>query len=108
MSSYVYATARERERECLDAVEAAFDITSRALLERLGLPAGSTCVEVGAGGGSMACWLADRVGPAGRVVATDIDLTWLERLGRDDIQLRNHDIATDDLEAEATSVRKPF
>ncbi|HEX3613583.1 MAG TPA: hypothetical protein VHU88_17980 [Sporichthyaceae bacterium] len=42
------------------------------------------------------------------MVATDIDLTWLERLGRDDIQLRNHDIATDDLEAEATSRRKPF
>ena len=35
------------------------------------------CWEVGAGGSSVASWLAARVGPSGRVLATDIDTTWL-------------------------------
>jgi SAM-dependent methyltransferase len=33
---------------------------------------GRRCLEVGAGGGSIAVWLADRVGPSGEVVATDV------------------------------------
>jgi SAM-dependent methyltransferase len=33
--------------------------------------AGAHCLEVGAGAGSMATWLADRVGPDGSVTATD-------------------------------------
>jgi SAM-dependent methyltransferase len=36
----------------------------------LGL-AGASCLEVAAGGGSIAAWLAERVGPTGRVLATD-------------------------------------
>ena len=35
---------------------------SIALLNELGVAPGSTCAELGAGGGSMAAWLADRVG----------------------------------------------
>jgi ubiquinone/menaquinone biosynthesis C-methylase UbiE len=33
---------------------------------------GKRCLEVGAGGGSIAVWLADRVGPDGSVLATDL------------------------------------
>ncbi|WP_305785486.1 class I SAM-dependent methyltransferase [Symbioplanes lichenis] len=33
---------------------------------------GRRCLEVGAGGGSVAQWLADRVGPHGSVLATDL------------------------------------
>lgn len=33
---------------------------------------GARCLEIGAGGGSIAIWLAERVGPTGSVVATDI------------------------------------
>jgi NitT/TauT family transport system substrate-binding protein len=33
---------------------------------------GALCLEVGTGSGSMATWLAERVGPGGHVVATDI------------------------------------
>jgi ubiquinone/menaquinone biosynthesis C-methylase UbiE len=35
---------------------------------------GWRCLEVGAGRGSMAVWLAQRVGPSGHVVATDVDV----------------------------------
>lgn len=34
--------------------------------------AGKRCLEVGAGGGSVALWLAEQVGPAGHVTATDL------------------------------------
>jgi SAM-dependent methyltransferase len=39
--------------------------------------AGGRCLEVGAGGGSVARWLAERAGPAGRVVATDVNIRHL-------------------------------
>jgi SAM-dependent methyltransferase len=42
-------------------------------LTGLGDLVGAHCLEVGAGGGSIARWLADQVGPTGRVVATDIN-----------------------------------
>jgi ubiquinone/menaquinone biosynthesis C-methylase UbiE len=35
-------------------------------------PVGAYCLEVGAGGGSIATWLAERVGDDGRVVAVDL------------------------------------
>jgi len=42
-------------------------------LSGLGDLTGSRCLEVGAGGGSIARWMADQVGPAGRVLATDLN-----------------------------------
>ena len=38
---------------------------------------GSRCLVVGAGGGSIARWLADQVGPFGQVIATDLDIRHL-------------------------------
>jgi hypothetical protein len=35
---------------------------------------GWRCLEVGSGGGSIAAWLCDRVGPDGSVLATDLDI----------------------------------
>ena len=58
-------------------------------------------MEVGAGGGSIARWLSERVGPSGQVVATDIDVRFLEHLTADNIQVRSHDIQNDDLESAA-------
>jgi SAM-dependent methyltransferase len=46
----------------------------------------------------MAVWLADRVGPTGRVVATDVDLTYLSRLEAPNLEVRRHDILEDPLE----------
>lgn len=42
-------------------------------LDRLGVSCGWRCLEVGAGHGSIARWLAERVGPTGSVLAADID-----------------------------------
>jgi SAM-dependent methyltransferase len=41
-------------------------------LAATGVTHGWRCLEVGAGGGSIARWLAHRVAPGGRVLATDI------------------------------------
>ena len=52
---------------------------------------------MGAGGGSIATWLCDRVGPTGHVVATDIDPRYLDAAGRPNLEVRRHDIASDPL-----------
>ena len=50
-------------------------------LHRLGLGPGWRCLEVGAGSGSVARWLAAKVGPEGSVLATDIDTRWVDTGG---------------------------
>jgi SAM-dependent methyltransferase len=47
----------------------------------------------------MAVWLAERVGESGHVVATDIDLTYLERLDLPNLEVRRHNILDDPLDA---------
>jgi SAM-dependent methyltransferase len=59
----------------LKLLEEIADPRSIALLNGLEVEAGWRCAELGAGGGSMARWLADRVGPDGLVVAVDRDVT---------------------------------
>lgn len=67
----------------------------------LPVKAGWRCLEVGAGGGSIAAWLGQRVGPSGQVVATDIDPRFVAALAAPYVEVRRHDIAHDDLEAGA-------
>jgi hypothetical protein len=47
--------------------------------------------------GSIARWLADRVGPSGEVVATDISTRHLGGLDLPNVEIREHDILTDRL-----------
>lgn len=53
---------------------AILDEPTRARIRALGDLTGRRCLEVGAGGGAIAGWLADQVGPTGRVLATDINI----------------------------------
>jgi 2-polyprenyl-3-methyl-5-hydroxy-6-metoxy-1,4-benzoquinol methylase len=53
----------------LEALEDFLDEGTTRALERLGIASDWRCLEVGAGGGSVARWLAERA----TVVATDID-----------------------------------
>jgi SAM-dependent methyltransferase len=88
--------ARETYRHGLLAT--GFDHGSAGLLTRLGLAPGWHVLEVGAGGGSLARWLADQVGPDGRVMATDIDLQFVGDQPANVI-VRQHDVAADPLPA---------
>jgi len=49
-------------------------------IEPLGVEAGWHCAELGAGAGSVARWLADRVGDSGSVTAIDRDTSLLKEL----------------------------
>jgi SAM-dependent methyltransferase len=50
-----------------------------SVLDRAGLSVGMSCLDVGSGPGEVMRLMADRVGPAGRVVGLDVD----GRLGRE-------------------------
>jgi hypothetical protein len=69
-------------------------------LEAIVIGQGWRCLEIGAGGGSIAGWLGDRVGATGSVVATDVDLQRLGDLGAP-VEVRRHDIAREGLESAA-------
>jgi SAM-dependent methyltransferase len=97
MSTYLFDNAGVPARSRLDALEHCFDKVTTANLEALGLGEGWNCLEVGGGNGSIAHWLAERVGPAGKVVTTDID-TSLVRPAVENLEIRRHDIVTDELE----------
>ncbi len=79
----------------LAALGRLFDPWTVAHFERLGVAAGWRCWEVGAGGSSLPAWLADRVGPAGRVVATDIDVSRLPADGARGYEVRRHDVSAE-------------
>ena len=73
MSHYIFAEAAEqREYERLRLIEKAFDPTTQRRLLATGIQPGWQCLEVGAGAGSISRFLAEKVGPKGRVVAADI------------------------------------
>jgi SAM-dependent methyltransferase len=50
-----------------------FDPWSRATLRDLGIGPGWSCCDVGSGAGTMVAWMAEQVGPTGRVVSIDVD-----------------------------------
>lgn len=68
------------EAHRLQQLETALDEQTQRHLGRIGLRDGMRCLEVGAGSGSVARWLARQVGPSGQVTATDLDTTLLEPL----------------------------
>jgi SAM-dependent methyltransferase len=81
------------EDERLNLLEQVFDPGSRQRRELV--RPGWRCLEVGAGRGSMAAWLAEQVGPDGQVVAIDINVDYLARLDVPNLVVRRHDILND-------------
>ncbi|SHN74228.1 class I SAM-dependent methyltransferase [Cryptosporangium aurantiacum] len=100
--TYIYSQEWEQERGRLEGLSAGFDEVTIRHLTAAGVPTGGRCLEVGAGAGSIARWLATAVGPTGRVVATDLDVRFLE--ADSVIEVRQHDVTTDPLEEGAYDV----
>jgi ubiquinone/menaquinone biosynthesis C-methylase UbiE len=92
-------TADAAERARLHLWAHSEDARSQRHLAALGIQQGWRCLEVGAGHGSIVCWLAKQVGPQGRVVATDINPRFLTARQWPNVEVRQHDIRTDPLEA---------
>ncbi|HEX3475578.1 MAG TPA: methyltransferase domain-containing protein [Kofleriaceae bacterium] len=79
----------------MDALAQLFDPSTFRHIDALGIVPGWRCWEVGAGGASVVRWLARRVGPAGRVLATDIDVSWTRAAAADNVTIQRHDVAAD-------------
>jgi SAM-dependent methyltransferase len=68
------------ELQRLELLESVFDPKTREWLTAAGALENRRCLEVGAGAGSVARWLADAVGPNGRVTAVDTNVRYLAGL----------------------------
>jgi SAM-dependent methyltransferase len=99
VATYVFDNAMEVARERLLLLEAAADPGTHRVLETIGVGPRWRCLEIGAGAGSIAAWLSERVGPAGYVLATDIDPRFLEPIAakHPNLDVRRHDVAADEL-----------
>lgn len=87
-----------------DALSTLFDPSTFRHIDALGIEPGWRCWEVGAGGRSVPEWLASRVGLGGRVLATDIDVSWLtdgHEAAPPSYEVRRHDIGTDPMVEES-------
>jgi SAM-dependent methyltransferase len=99
--AYLFTHEDKTERERLAAIEAGLDPFTIECLEKIGVAEGWHCLEVGAGAGSIAEWLCRRVGPSGRVVATDLQTKFLEAIDAPNLAVRKHDITREELEPDA-------
>jgi SAM-dependent methyltransferase len=76
------------------AFTALFDPATFRHFDCLGLAPSWRCWEVGAGGTSVVDYLSERVGPAGHVLATDINLSWAAgAAAASNVELLEHDVA---------------
>jgi precorrin-6B methylase 2 len=78
--SYIFADeSAEPELRRLRLLESVFDAdTRRWVLSAASSLVARRCLEVGAGAGSIANWMASEVGPSGKVVAIDLDTRFLK------------------------------
>jgi 2-polyprenyl-3-methyl-5-hydroxy-6-metoxy-1,4-benzoquinol methylase len=100
-TEYVLDNAWHGARERLRLLEETLDPGTIRHLETVGVASGWRCLEVGGGGGSITAWLCQRVGPAGRVVATDIDTRFLDALSFPNLEVRQQNVVTDAIEEAA-------
>lgn len=101
MSPYAFDNAAVLEStERLTSLQHCYDGVSIDRLSALGVGEAWRCLEVGAGGGSLANWLGRRVGDTGSVLATDIDVGLVGEVV-DNVEVRRHDIVRDPLPESA-------
>ena len=100
-TKYLFDNAAEREaRARMTALAAQHNDATFRYMEKCGIALGWNCLEIGAGDGSVARWMAARVGREGFVLATDIDPRFVLQDGSANpanMEVRVHDIVTDSL-----------
>jgi SAM-dependent methyltransferase len=84
------------ERERLHHLAALLDPKTFSVLDRIGVQPGWTCLEVGAGAGTVSRGLAERVGTAGCVWSVDIDLRFHDEMPPN-VDVRELDLRRDEL-----------
>jgi hypothetical protein len=91
-SQYAFPHGAADERRRLELLQERLDPITIGRIERLGLAPGARCLEVGGGRGSITRWLSKRVGPSGRITATDLDVGFLSELSLPNVEVRRHDV----------------
>jgi SAM-dependent methyltransferase len=87
---YLLNTGSELGHTHMNYLERMLDPTTIACLDEIGVEPGWRCLDLGAGGGSITRWLAERTGPSGRVVSVDLDTDYLDE--RPGVEVHRHDI----------------
>lgn len=90
---YLLDNQQAEAGERFDALSALFDPSTFRHLADVGIAPAWHVWEVGAGGPTVASWLAGQVGPHGRVLATDIDTGRLD--GDPAYEVLRHDVGLD-------------
>jgi SAM-dependent methyltransferase len=101
-SSYLLDNRGDEAGDRFAALAGLYDPMTVGHFDLLGVGAGWRCLEVGAGGGSIVRHLSERVGPTGRILATDIEPRFLDPLADlGNVDVARHDAVVDPLpEAE--------
>ena len=99
-SPYPFDNAAPQAGERFTWLAELYDGSTGRHLDCIGIGPGWQCLEVGAGGGSIARLMGERVGSTGHVLATDINTDWLPASPAANITVRRHDIGEDPLAEE--------
>lgn len=94
---YPFDNAAPQAGERFASLAELYDGATCRQLDQLGIGPGWRCLEVGAGGGSIARFMSERVGSTGHVVATDINTDWIPASLAANVEVRRHDIGVDEL-----------
>jgi 2-polyprenyl-3-methyl-5-hydroxy-6-metoxy-1,4-benzoquinol methylase len=96
MAEYVWHHDLKGEEERLRLMSDLLDPSSEFHLRQIGVGMGWRCLEIGAGNGSLSQWLAQRVGPAGHVIASDIRTDLMEGIAGGNLEVRKFDVVHDE------------
>ena len=94
---YPFDNAAPEAGERFASLAELYDGATCRHLDRLGIGPGWHCLEVGAGGGSIARFMSERVGSTGHVVATDINTDRIPTPLVANVEVQRHDIGVDEL-----------
>jgi len=93
----------ELERVRLAMLAECRDPDTFTALTAAGVTTGARVLEAGAGAGTVPAWLAERVGPTGHVLSTDIDLRFHLDMPAH-VEMRQHDVEREPLPVDAFDV----
>ncbi|WP_405021320.1 methyltransferase domain-containing protein [Kitasatospora sp. NBC_00070] len=92
--SRLYGFDQPLERERIGLIGDVFDAFTRRRITDLGPLAGRRCLDVGAGPGTVAAWLAGQVGPDGETTALDRDTSLLREAAHPGVRIWQADVHT--------------
>jgi SAM-dependent methyltransferase len=93
-AGYSLDSAWHAERDRLASLTRLYDDTTLRLCENLAVASADRCLELGAGTGTVAQALAQRVRPGGEVIAVDTDTRFLDPLADEVLRVRAADVTT--------------